>query len=211
MDESFSSVATRHALTALTYQYMQKQDAANLHQATATHALRCAVESHTASHAMHMMVASMLLCMFEVNGLAAFFLYPDSNWFRFIFQAINFDSSDLSWSFFFCGAKQISKLASRPHQSYSGDEAILMDWILYHDVMYKFSIRHWQTKNEDQIQLASQEKNFSKAIFSPDRQVVSPVAPFRPSPTTPLMGDLQGGPARWLLSRATRSALPGNR
>lgn len=47
-----------------------------------------------------------------------------------------------------------------------------MDWIFYHDVMYKFSIEHWQTKNEDQKQLAAQEKIISKAIFSPERQVV---------------------------------------
>jgi hypothetical protein len=49
----------------------------------------------------------------------------------------------------------------------------MVDWIFYHDVMYKFSIKHWQTKNDDQIQLAAQEKIISKAIFSPERQTVS--------------------------------------
>lgn len=39
--------------------------------------------------------------------------------------------------------------------------------------MYKFSIRHWNEKNKDQIQLASQRKVLSKAVFSPERQTVS--------------------------------------
>lgn len=89
---------------------------------------------------------------------------------------MNFDSSDLSWSIFFCGTKRIAGLVTQQHESYVGDEALIMDWIFYHDVMYKFSIKHWQTKNEDQIQLAAQEKIISKAIFSPERQTVSLLA-----------------------------------
>lgn len=85
---------------------------------------------------------------------------------------MNFDSSDLSWSIFFCGTKRIAGLVTEEHESYGGDEALIMDWIFYHDVMYKFSIKHWQKKNEDQIQLAAQEKIISKAVFSPERQTV---------------------------------------
>jgi hypothetical protein len=59
------------------------------------------------------------------------------------------------------------------HDTYVGDNALIMDWIFYHDTTYKFSIRHWEPKNEDQISLAAQKKIISKAVFSPERQIVS--------------------------------------
>jgi hypothetical protein len=57
--------------------------------------------------------------------------------------------------------------------TYWGDEATILDWIFYHDAMYKFSIRHWMDKNEDQILLAAQKKITSKAVFAPERRNVS--------------------------------------
>lgn len=59
------------------------------------------------------------------------------------------------------------------HDTYVGDNALIMDWIFYHDTTYKFSIRHWEPKNEDQISLAAQKKIISKAVFSPETQIVS--------------------------------------
>lgn len=87
-------------------------------------------------------------------------------------KTLNFDTSELSWSIFFCGTKRIVNLVTKTDDTFFGDEALIIDWIFYHDVMYKFSIRHWREKNTDQILLASQRKVLSKAVFSPERQVV---------------------------------------
>jgi len=96
-------------------------------------------------------------------------------------QTLHFETSALSWSIFFCGTKRIASLVTQRNNDYAGDEALLMDWIFYHDTMYKFSIRHWQDKNEDQIALAAQKKVISKAVFSPERQIASHVRPLYPS------------------------------
>lgn len=60
---------------------------------------------------------------------------------------------------------------TKPNHTYHGDQALILDWIFYHDVMYKFSIRHWRDKNPDQIALAGQKKVISKPASS-DRQMV---------------------------------------
>jgi hypothetical protein len=86
---------------------------------------------------------------------------------------LNYDSSKLGWSIFFCGTKSIVSRVTKPDDTYYGDEAIILDWIFYHDAMYKFSIKHWIDKNDDQIKLAAQKKIISKAVFAPERQNVS--------------------------------------
>ena len=85
---------------------------------------------------------------------------------------MNFDGSSLSWAIFFCGTKKIAKTVHRQNNTYEGDPALILDWVFYHDVMYKFSIRHWSDKLEQQILLAAEDKIVSKAVFSPLRQVV---------------------------------------
>lgn len=89
---------------------------------------------------------------------------------------MNFDTSDLNWAIFFCGTKRLANMITKQHDTYFGDEAMIIDWIFYHDAMYKFSIRHWRKRNQDQIHLAGQNKVLSKAVFSPERQTVS-IAP----------------------------------
>ncbi|KAB5578900.1 hypothetical protein GE09DRAFT_1091434 [Coniochaeta sp. 2T2.1] len=149
-DEEVPSLATRHALSALSYQQLDKQKAA-LHQSQAIKALQLAIASFPVSRAWQTMAASMLLSIYET---------------------INFDSSELSWSIFFCGTKTIAGGVTRTNDTYYGDRALLLDWIFYLDTMYKFSIRHWRDKNSDQIQLAGQKKIISKAIFAPERQLI---------------------------------------
>lgn len=55
---------------------------------------------------------------------------------------------------------------------------MILDWIFYHDTLYKFSVRHWYPKQRQQILLAQQRKVVSKAVFSPLRQIVSLHTPF---------------------------------
>lgn len=78
----------------------------------------------------------------------------------------------MSWAIFFCGTKKIAKTVHRHDNTYEGDPALILDWVFYHDVMYKFSIRHWNDKLDQQKMLAAEDKIVSKAVFSPLRQVV---------------------------------------
>ncbi len=57
-------------------------------------------------------------------------------------------------------------------ESYEGDLATLLDWVFYHDVLYKFSIRHWTQRVEEQRQMAKEPKMSSKEIYSPLRNIV---------------------------------------
>lgn len=68
----------------------------------------------------------------------------------------------------------------RRDANYEGDAALIIDWIFYHDTVYKFSVLHWTQREEQQVSLACQAKIISKAVFSPMRQVVGPLSP--PSP-----------------------------
>ncbi|KAL7785832.1 fungal-specific transcription factor domain-containing protein [Trichoderma ceciliae] len=153
-DESLPSLASRYAISALSYQHLAMDKAAVMHQTSAIRALQAAIETAAPAECMQLMAASMLLNIYET---------------------LNFDTSDLSWSIFFCGTKRIANLVTKTDDTYFGDEALIIDWIFYHDVMYKFSIRHWREKNKDQIQLAAQKKVLSKAVFSPERQTIVPI------------------------------------
>ncbi|EGR47030.1 uncharacterized protein TRIREDRAFT_109410 [Trichoderma reesei QM6a] len=153
-DETLPSLASRYAISALSYQHLAMDQTAVMHQTRAIRALQTAIETVAPSECMQLMAASMLLNIYET---------------------LNFDTSELSWSIFFCGTKRIVNLVTKTDDTFFGDEALIIDWIFYHDVMYKFSIRHWREKNTDQILLASQRKVLSKAVFSPERQVIVPI------------------------------------
>ena len=78
----------------------------------------------------------------------------------------------MSWTVFFGGAKTIAFGVIQPHDTYHGDMALILDWMFYHGVMYRFAIHHWHDKNADQIKLAAQKGIVSKAVFAPERQIV---------------------------------------
>ncbi|EHK18365.1 uncharacterized protein TRIVIDRAFT_77131 [Trichoderma virens Gv29-8] len=153
-DDSLPSLASRYAISALSYQHLAMDKTAVMHQTRAIRALQAAIETAVPAECMQLMAASMLLNIYET---------------------LNFDTSDLSWSIFFCGTKRIANFVTKTDDTYFGDEALIIDWVFYHDVMYKFSIRHWREKNKDQIQLAAQRKVLSKAVFSPERQTIVPI------------------------------------
>ncbi|KAL6898715.1 fungal-specific transcription factor domain-containing protein [Trichoderma evansii] len=153
-DDSLPSLASRYAISALSYQHLSMEKAAVMHQMAAIRALQTAIETASPAECMQMMAASMLLNIYET---------------------MNFDTSDLNWAIFFCGTKRLANMITKQHDTYFGDEAMIIDWIFYHDAMYKFSIRHWRKRNHDQIHLAGQRKVLSKAVFSPERQTIVPI------------------------------------
>ena len=48
---------------------------------------------------------------------------------------------------------------------------MILDWVFYHDTMYKFSSRHWYGKRKEPN--PKEPIVISKASFSPLRQLVS--------------------------------------
>ncbi|KAK0710308.1 fungal-specific transcription factor domain-containing protein [Lasiosphaeria miniovina] len=156
--EAPPAVATRHAIAALSYQHLERRQEALAHHGKALRALQVSIDSLSQLvprtdpvQAFQAMAASMLLNIYE---------------------SLNFDASSLSWAIFFCGVKKIANLVHRPHTTYEGDPALILDWVFYHDTFYKFSIRHWPKKQDQQVQLAAEEKIISKAVFSPMRQTI---------------------------------------
>lgn len=80
--------------------------------------------------------------------------------------------SSLRWAIFFSGTKRIIDTIYNPGESYEGDAAIIMDWILYCSTMYKFSVLHWLRTDELQTWLERQKKVISKPLHSARRQFV---------------------------------------
>jgi hypothetical protein len=58
-------------------------------------------------------------------------------------QVFTTTSPERGWTFYLCGAKKIIHASSTTVQLYQHDNAILMDWIYYHEVVSEFSLRHW--------------------------------------------------------------------
>ncbi|AEO65613.1 uncharacterized protein THITE_2112764 [Thermothielavioides terrestris NRRL 8126] len=158
-DETPSALAARHAIAGLSYQHLGQHKTAAMHQTKSLRALqtvigRLAAGDLEATQALRAMAASMLLNIFET---------------------LNFDRSPLHWTIFFCGCKKILNLFHVPHTTYEGDPALILDWIFYHDTLYKFSERHWYPRHPRLVQLAKQEKIISKAKLSPMRHIILPI------------------------------------
>lgn len=65
-DESLPSLASRYAISALSYQHMAMAQVAVVQQTNAIRALQAAIETAVPSECMQLMAASMLLNIYEV-------------------------------------------------------------------------------------------------------------------------------------------------
>lgn len=74
-DDSLPSLASRYAISALSYQHLAMDKTAVMHQTRAIRALQSAIETAVPSECMQLMAASMLLNIYEVcNGyITSFF------------------------------------------------------------------------------------------------------------------------------------------
>ncbi|CAK7229192.1 hypothetical protein SCUCBS95973_007138 [Sporothrix curviconia] len=154
-DDGAPALATRHALSALSYQTLGQQAIAYAHQSTAIRALQVAIENPALQPAQYFqaMAASMLLNYYEI---------------------LDEHGSAASSAIYFCGCKRLALAMHREHRNYQGDLALILDWVFYHDAMYKFSIHHWEKRTAAQVMVKDGPKILSKPIFSPLRHVVNP-------------------------------------
>lgn len=64
----------------------------------------------------------MLLCSFEVHQSSC---------------------TSSQWAIYLAGVKQLLNASSLPKPQEHDDLAVLLDWVYYHDVMMRFTLRHW--------------------------------------------------------------------
>ncbi|KAE9378870.1 hypothetical protein N431DRAFT_553212 [Stipitochalara longipes BDJ] len=151
-DNTLPSLAIRFAISALAHLHMRRSSEASLFQIKAVSALSQSINREMGTEeGLKTMAASMLLNIYEV---------------------VSGTASAMSWTVFFCGCKRISKMVYGHDETYEGDLATLLDWVFYHDVLYKFSILHWTQRVEEQRQLAKEPKMISKQIYSPSRSII---------------------------------------
>ncbi|KAK1835672.1 fungal-specific transcription factor domain-containing protein [Podospora conica] len=176
-DEQPASIATRHALAALSHKFIGEQQTAMMHHAKAVSALQVAINGlQTAGFSenacyrkFQAIAASLLLNTFEVSPYG---LSPRNS------QRANepacLEEPSRGWGIFFSGSKQIARYYHTPHKTYDGDPALVLDWLFYHDTMHKFSLRHWRPQDGRSQVMAPQDtgKVVSKAVFSPMRQII---------------------------------------
>lgn len=65
-DDSLASMASRFAISALSFHYLGKRKEATAQYGSAIRALQASIEALDKTKAMQMMAASMLLCIYEV-------------------------------------------------------------------------------------------------------------------------------------------------
>jgi len=73
-----------------------------------------------------MVAAGMLLCSFEVHQSSC---------------------SSSQWTWYVAGVKEVLSTASFGTSLPDSDLAILIDWVYYHDVLARFTLRHWSGEN----------------------------------------------------------------
>lgn len=156
-DETAPALAIRHAMAALSFQHLGDRAMSTMHenksvralQATVNHLGRGALVEPT--EAFRAMAASLLLNMFET---------------------MEFESPPLGWAVFFGGSKQIANLVYTQDTTFNSDFTAIIDWIMYYDTLYRFSLRYWRRKAPKQVHAAVQQLIFFSAAFSPMRHVV---------------------------------------
>lgn len=154
-DNDPPALAIRHAISSVSYLKLGQEHTANLHQATSIRALKRAIDSPMrATESLQAMGASMLLSFYE--------------------NLRNDDSSPLGSAIFFCGCKRIAGAMHQEHNDYEQDATLILDWLFYHDTLYKFSIRHWERRIFQQTILAQGTKIVSKPGNSSLRQQIIP-------------------------------------
>lgn len=168
-DESLPTLAVRHSLTSLSILHTQGYVAARNSRGKALSAIRqCIAGRLTQSNeVLQVISASLLMELYEVGTPPC-----SSSVVVDMSQIYNHESSANTWTGFFCGSKKVAKLAYEYNEAYEGDIALVLDWLFYHNVMYKFTMRHWGRRNSEQEDLAREPTIISKDMFSPKRHIV---------------------------------------
>jgi len=89
-----------------------------------------------------------------------------------MFETMEYESPPLGWAIFFGGSKSIANLVYTPDTTFTGDFTAIIDWIMYYDTLYRFSLRYWRRKAPKQVHVAVQQLILFSAELSPMRHQV---------------------------------------
>ncbi|KAL7935918.1 fungal-specific transcription factor domain-containing protein [Trichoderma chlorosporum] len=145
-DNGVSSLAVRYAMNAISYLYLRMPDEAMMHQMRAVSALQGAIDRITDPRCRAQAIAaSLLLSLYEV-------LCPSGK--------------TTVWSVHFDGCMTIVKSSYQGRRENEGEYAVLLDWVFYHNVLYKFSLQHWQRRTPEMAAIARRDMLIARIIHS---------------------------------------------
>ncbi|KAH0525742.1 hypothetical protein TsFJ059_009162 [Trichoderma semiorbis] len=143
-DNGVSSLAVRYAMNAISYLYLRMPDEAMMHQMRAVSALQGAIDRIVDPRCRAQAIAaSLLLSLYEV-------LCPSGK--------------TTVWSVHFDGCMTIVKSSYHGRREADGENAVLLDWVFYHNVLYKFSLQHWQKRTPEMVAIAQRDMLIAKSV-----------------------------------------------
>ncbi|KAK1241967.1 hypothetical protein MKX07_007790 [Trichoderma sp. CBMAI-0711] len=143
-DNGVASLAVRYAMNAISYLYLRRSDEAMLHQMRAVSALQGAIDRIQDPRCRAQAIAaSLLLSLYEV-------LCPGGQ--------------TTVWSVHFDGCMTIVKSSYQGLKVNEGEHATLLDWVFYHNVLYKFSLQHWQRRTPEMAAIAQRDMRISRIV-----------------------------------------------
>ncbi|KAF2489314.1 hypothetical protein BU16DRAFT_531638 [Lophium mytilinum] len=96
---------------------------------SALKALAAASGDHVGTkEAIQHVAAGMLLCSFEIHQAAC---------------------TSSQWTWYLRGVKNVIRAAGLDKSHQDSDLAILLDWVYYHDVLARFTLRHWHNETRE--------------------------------------------------------------
>ncbi|KAM6483874.1 fungal-specific transcription factor domain-containing protein [Trichoderma sp. SZMC 28011] len=125
-DNTVPSLSLRHSMNAISLLSLHKSNEALRYKILAISYLKGALTQGLDNKSRPQAIAtSLLLTLYEV---------------------LSQSGKTNDWSVYFEGCMKIVNSGFNIHRRYAGDCAILLNWVRYHKVLYKFSIKHWQQR-----------------------------------------------------------------
>ncbi|KAM0255902.1 hypothetical protein ACHAQJ_005303 [Trichoderma viride] len=147
-DNSVPSLSVRHSMNAISLLSLHKSNEALRYKILAISSLKGAITQGLDNKSRPQAIAtSLLLTLYEV---------------------LSQSGKTNDWSVYFEGCMKIVNSGFNIHRKYAGDCAILLNWVRYHKVLYKFSIQHWQQRTPQMEVMAKSDILVSDSAYDID-------------------------------------------
>ncbi|KAM0470709.1 hypothetical protein ACHAPE_003048 [Trichoderma viride] len=147
-DNSVPALSVRHSMNAISLLSLHKSDEALKYKIMAISNLKGALTQGLDNKTRPQAIAtSLLLTLYEV---------------------LSQSGKTQDWSVYFNGCMNIVNSGFNIHRKYAGDCAILLNWVRYHKVLYKFSIQHWQQRTPQMEIMAKSDILVSDSAYDID-------------------------------------------
>ncbi|KAL7783251.1 fungal-specific transcription factor domain-containing protein [Trichoderma ceciliae] len=147
-DNSVPSLSVRHSMNAISLLSLHRSNEALKYKILAISNLKGAITQGLDNKSRPQAIAtSLLLTLYEV---------------------LSQSGKTNDWSVYFEGCMKIVNSGFNIHRKYAGDCAILLNWVRYHKVLYKFSIQHWQQRTPQMEVMAKSDNLVSDSAYDID-------------------------------------------